>query len=207
MHTISSVLNTIESGDYAFKIDLQNAYFHVLIQHEVPELCLRKQGISVPSTSLPSEHCPEGTYSSGAQSGSLPPSSGDIDNSISPQLANTQPRPSSFTTLPVSVAGYTERSKIQTESSSGYTVSGASIMCGSGESFPPNIQGSGDNSTCVPKILPNSFVAQRSVPVHGITQLGLRSYPTGSVTHEALTTTFSFVRFDKPVYTCADKTL
>ena len=82
MHTISSVLNTIERGDYAFKIDLQDAYFHVLIQHEVPELCLRKQGISVPSTSLPSEHCPEGTYSSGAQSGSLPPSSGDIGNSI-----------------------------------------------------------------------------------------------------------------------------
>ena len=31
MHTISSVLNTIERGDYAFKIDLQDAYFHVLI--------------------------------------------------------------------------------------------------------------------------------------------------------------------------------
>ena len=100
-----------------------------------------------------------------------------------------------------------ERSKIQTGSSSGYPVSGALITCGSGESFPPNIQGSGDNSTCVPKILPNSFVAQRSVPVHGITQLGLGSYPTGSVIHEALTTTFSFVRFDKPVYTCVDKTL
>ena len=31
MHTISSVLNTVERGDYAFKIDLQDAYFHVLI--------------------------------------------------------------------------------------------------------------------------------------------------------------------------------
>ena len=31
MHTISSVLSTIERGDYAFKIDLQDAYFHVLI--------------------------------------------------------------------------------------------------------------------------------------------------------------------------------
>ena len=31
MHTISSVLNTFERGDYSFKIDLQDAYFHVLI--------------------------------------------------------------------------------------------------------------------------------------------------------------------------------
>ena len=31
MHTISSVLSTIERGDYAFKIDLQDSYFHVLI--------------------------------------------------------------------------------------------------------------------------------------------------------------------------------
>ena len=31
MHTISSVLSTVEKGDYVFKIDLQDAYFHVLI--------------------------------------------------------------------------------------------------------------------------------------------------------------------------------
>ena len=29
MHTISSVLSTVEKGDYAFKTDLQDAYFHV----------------------------------------------------------------------------------------------------------------------------------------------------------------------------------
>ena len=31
MHTISSVLNIVERGDYAFKIDLQDAYFYVII--------------------------------------------------------------------------------------------------------------------------------------------------------------------------------
>ena len=31
MHTISSVLSTVKRGDYAFKKDLQDAYFHVLI--------------------------------------------------------------------------------------------------------------------------------------------------------------------------------
>ena len=79
-------------------------------------------------------------------------------------------------------------------------------MPGSGESFPPYIQGSGGKCTCVPYILPNSFVIQRSVPVHGITQLGLRSHPTGSVTHETLTATFSFVRHDKLVYTTVTTT-
>ena len=31
MHTISSVLSAVKKGDYAFKIDLQDAYFHALI--------------------------------------------------------------------------------------------------------------------------------------------------------------------------------
>ena len=31
MHTISSVLSTVKRGHYTFKIDLQDAYFHVLI--------------------------------------------------------------------------------------------------------------------------------------------------------------------------------
>ena len=53
----------------------------------------------------------------------------------------------------------------------------------------PNIQGSGDNSKCVSNILPVSAVVQSSIPVHGITQLGLRSHPTGTTVHEADTTT------------------
>ena len=109
---------------------------------------------------------------------------------------------------PVSVSKHTEHStrpqvkrrEIRTRTSSGYPVSGASVTPGSGESFPSNIQGSGDNSMCMPTILPESSVIQRSVPVHEITQVGLRSQPAGSATHEAPTTTFSFVRSDKPVY-------
>ena len=44
----------------------------------LPTFCLRQQGISVPSTSLRSEHCPSGIYSPGPHRGTLPPSSGDI---------------------------------------------------------------------------------------------------------------------------------
>ena len=41
MHTISSVLSTVEKkGDYTLKIDLQDAYFHVLIHpHSRKYLC------------------------------------------------------------------------------------------------------------------------------------------------------------------------
>ena len=60
-----------------------------------------------------------------------------------------------------------KRSEIRTRSSSGYPVSGASVMPGSGESFPPNIQGSKDNNMCVPYILPDSFVLQRSAQFMG----------------------------------------
>ena len=45
----------------------------------------------------------------------------------------------------------------------------------------------------VPNILPENLVVQRSVPIYGITQLGLRSHPTGS-------STLSFIRSDKPFF-------
>ena len=141
-----------------------------------------------------------------AHSGSLPPSSGDIGNPISQQLVNTSLRLSSFITHPVSVSKHTEhgrpqvkRSKIRTRTSSGYPVSGASVTPGSGAIFPPNIQALGDNSMCVPNILPVSTVVQRSVLVHWITQLGLRSHPNGTTIHEAPTTTLLFARSDRPV--------
>ena len=42
-----------------------------------------------------------------------------------------------------------------------------------------------------------------SVPASGITQLGLRSYPSGSFVPETSSTSFSFVRSDRPVYATA----
>ena len=51
----------------------------------------------------------------------------------------------------------------------------------------------------MPNILPENLVVQRSVPIYGITHLGLRSHPIGSSTLEALTT-LSFIRSDKPFF-------
>ena len=177
-------------------------------QQEVPSFCLQKQGISVLSTSLQSEQCPAGIYKPGTLVCSLPPLSGDFGNSVSRRSADTSSRPSIVITPPVLVTTYAEhgrpkvkRSKVQTRTSSEYPVSGASVTLRSGESFPPNIQSSVDYSTRVPYIIPEHAVIFRSVPIHGITQLGIRSHPTVSPVFEAPATTFAIARPDKPVYT------
>ena len=74
-------------------------------------------------------------------------------------------------------------------------------MSGSGESFTPRIQDSGDNSTCMRDFLGASIVTSTSVPVHGLTQLGFRSHPSGSSAPEATTASLSFFGSDKLVYT------
>ena len=71
-------------------------------------------------------------------------------------------------------------------------------MPGSRESLTPRNQGSGDSS--IPNSLPTSSVVCTSVPVHGFTQLGFRSYPTGSYAPEAITTTYSCYGYVRPVY-------
>ena len=65
MHTISSVLSTVKKR----RLRIQNrsagcvlSCINTSTQQEVPSFCLRKQGISVSSTSLQSEHCPSGIY-------------------------------------------------------------------------------------------------------------------------------------------------
>ena len=60
-----------------------------------------------------------------------------------------------------------------------------------------------DSSICVRSILPSNSVVSMCFPIHGFTQLGLRSYPSGSFVPEAITTLFSFLRPDRPVYATA----
>ena len=139
------------------------------------------------STSLRSEHCPSGIYSPGTYSGSLPPQSRDIGNSVSRRLVDTSHRPPSITSPPVPVITHTEhgrpqvkRREIRTRTSSGYPVSGPSFTFGSGESFPqyPRLGRYWHRHADYP---PRKFCsAQKCLPTHGITQLGLRSRPTGS---------------------------
>ena len=209
MFTISSLLSTVRKGDYMFKIDLQDAYFYVPIQPsiQVSLVCFQKQILSYTSTSLWSEHSPSGVYSFRTHCGRLPPSSGDFSYSIPQRLVSS---PSSSTLPSVSAieharpgALYFKQKEVLAGSSAGYPVSWYSVTSGSGESLTPGIQGSGDNSMCMRHILPTSILISTSVPVHGITQFGFRSHPSGSSAPKAITASLSFFESDKPVYTTA----
>ena len=62
MFTISSVLSTVRKGDYVFKIDLQDAYFHVLIHptsRKYLRFAFKNKVYQFKSTSLLCETAPQ----------------------------------------------------------------------------------------------------------------------------------------------------
>ena len=71
------------------------------------------------------------------------------------------------------------------------------------DSLTPRVQGLGDSCPRTPSILPQGTKLYSSVPPPGITQLGLGSHPTGSFVPEASSMLFSFTRADRPVYATA----
>ena len=90
MFTTSSVLSTIRKGNYAFNrsAGCVLSRTNTSEQQEVSQVCLRKQSLSIPSTSLRSKHGPSGSYSFGAYRNRLPPSSGDFGYSIPRRLVS-----------------------------------------------------------------------------------------------------------------------
>ena len=71
------------------------------------------------------------------------------------------------------------------------------------QSFTSRVQGLGDSCSCTPSILPQGTKLYLGVPASGVTQLGFRSYPSGSFVPETPSTSFSFIRSDRPVYATA----
>ena len=70
--------------------------------------------------------------------------------------------------------------------------------------YTPRIQCSGDGGTSHAYNLSSlCSVVSTSAPIHGFTQLGLRSHPTGSSADETITMTFLLCGPDKLVYTTA----
>ena len=205
MFAISSVLSTIRKR----RLCVQNRSAESLLsctdpskQQEVSLVSFREQNISILNASLRSEHSSSGIYSFGAHCGRLPPSFGDIGNRIPRRLASPPPRSLSFTLPPVSATTYARLCRLQFKHkevragpSSGYPVSQHSFAPGSGKSLTPRVQGSEDSSTHVRNILPTSSVVSTSVPVHGFTQMSLRSHPIGSSTSEATTNRFTPLRW------------
>ena len=179
-------------------------------QQKVPQVYLRKQGVPVSSTAFWSKYSPSSFYSFGAHGDSIPAPSGGFGDTISGRLVSSPPGPSNFITTSGSANRYARPGRLHSESEeiragpySGSPVPQNSLASGPRESFTPRVQGWGDSRLRTPSILPQGTRLFSSVPSCGFTQLGLRSYPSGSFVTETPSTSFSFVRSDKPVYATA----
>ena len=70
-------------------------------------------------------------------------------------------------------------------------------------SLPSRVQSLGASCLRTPSILLPCTNLCSSDPAYGVTQLGLRSHPSGLLVPETPSTSFSFVRSDRPVYATA----
>ena len=179
-------------------------------QQEILQVRLRKQGVPVLSITFWSKYTPFSFYSFGAHGDSIPAPSGGFGDTISGRLASSPPGPSNLVTTSGSAITYARPGRLHFESKeiragpySGSPVPRNSLTSGPRESFTPRVQGWGDSRLRAPSILPQGTKLFSSVPPYGFTQLGLRSYPSGSFVPETSSTSFSFVRSDKPVYATA----
>ena len=162
-------------------------------QQEIPQVRLRKQGVPVSSTTFRSKYSPSSFYSFGAHGDSIPAPSGGFGDTISGRLASSPPGPSNFITTSGSANRYARPGRLHSESKeiragtySGSPVPRNSLASGPRESFTPRVQGWGDSRLRAPSILPQGLKLFSSVPSYGFTQLGLRSYPSGSFVPETL---------------------
>ena len=144
----------------------------------------------------------------GAHGDRISAPSGDLGDTISGRLANSPSRPQSFTPTSSSANEYartcrffcSKQEEIRAGPDSGYPVSQNPFTSGLRGSFPSRVQSLGDSCSRTPSILPPCTNVYSSVPAYGVTQLGLRSHPSGSLVPETPSTSFSFVRSDRPVY-------
>ena len=160
MFTTNSVLSSVRKGDYAFKIDLQDAYFHVLF----------KQGVPVSGATIRSEHSPSGFYSIAAHGDRLSAPSGDLGDTISRRLVNSPPGPPSSTPTSGSAlkyAGprrlYPKQKEIQAGPDSGSPVSRNTFTSRLRGNFPSTVQSLGDSCSRTPSILPSCTILFRNL--------------------------------------------
>ena len=176
-------------------------------QQEVPQVRLRKQGVPVSSTTFRSKYSPSSFYSFGAHGGSIPAPSGV---SVIPYLDDwlihhpdrqILSRHQALLIDTLDLVGFIlNRKKSELDLTQDLQFLGIHLRLDLGKALLPGVQGWGDSRLRVPSILPQGTRLSSSVPSYGFTQLGLRSYPSGSFVPETASTSFSLVRSDKPVY-------
>ena len=120
-----------------------------------------------------------------------------LGDTISRRLVNSPSIPQSFTPTSRLANKYarpcqlcSKHKGIRAGPDSGYPVSQNTFTSGLRGSFPSRVQSLGDSCTRTPSILPPCSNLYSSVPAYGVTQLGLRSYPSGSFVPETPSTTF-----------------
>ena len=118
MFRTSSVLSSVEKGDYAFKIDLQDVYFHVPIHPDSRKYLRfafenRVYQFQVLPFGLNTNHLK--FFSFGAHSDRIPAPSGDLGDTISSRLVDSPPRPSSFVTTSISANKYARPCRLHSE--------------------------------------------------------------------------------------------
>ena len=179
-------------------------------QQKVPQVRLREQGVPVSGATLRSEHSPSDFYSIGAHGDRLSSPSGDLGDTISRRLFDSPSRPPSSTPTSGRANKYTgpsrlypKQKEIQAGPDSGSPVSWNPFTPGLRGSFPSRVQRMGDSCSRTHSIFHPSTNLFSSVPAYGITQLGLRSYPSWSFVPETSSTSFSLIRSHRPVYATA----
>ena len=211
MFTTSSVLSSVEKGVYAFKIDLQDVYLHVPIhpssrkylrfafENRVYQFQVLPLGLNTaPQVFTRLGHTV--TAYLHRQGVSVIPYRDDwlVHHPDRQILLRHQALLIDTLDLVSFIL------KIRAGPYSGSPGSPRnSLTSGPRESFTHRVQGWGDSRLRAPSILPQGTKLFSSVPPYGFTQLGLRSYPSGSFVPETSSTSFSFVRSDKPVYATA----
>ena len=211
MFTTSSVLSSVQKGDRAFKIDLQDAYFHVPIhpssrkylrfafKNKVYQFQVLQFGLNTaPQVSTRLGHTVTGYLH--RQGISVIPYLDDWlihhpDHQVLPrhraQLINTLD-PVSF---------ILNRKKSELDLTQELQFLRIRLCLDLGEASLP--ESKAQACTRTPSILPPCTNLYSSVPTFGSTQLGLRSHPSGSFVPETPLTSFSFIRSDRPVYATA----
>ena len=210
MFTTSSVLSSVDKGDYAFKIDLQDAYSHVPIhpssrkylrfafENRVYQFQVLPFGLNMAPQVFTRLGHTETAYLH-CQGVSVIPYLDDWLLHHPDRQILLRHQALLIDTL--DLVGFSlNRKKSELDLTQGLQFLGIYLRLDLGRAL---LQGWGDSRLRAPSILPQGTKLFSSVPPYGFTQLGLRSFPSGSFVPETPSTSFSFVRSDKPVYATA----
>ena len=212
MFTTSSVLSSLEKGDYAFKIDLQDAYFHVPIhpssrkylrfafENKVYQFRVLPFGLNTaPQVFTRLGHTV--TAYLHRQGVSVIPYLDDWLVHHPDRQILLRHQALLIDTLDL-VGFILNRKKSELDLTQDLQFLGIHLRLDLGRASLPESK-AGEIVACAPSILPQGTRLFSSVPSYGFTQLGLRSYPSGSFVPETPSTSISCVRSDKPVYATA----